>query len=170
MFDFDDAKVLDIARAGERYAIKWQPVKKGFMFSKAKFQEPNLANSSIDIVYTQGEAFIAVRSGDEGACMKSRSGTQKSRNLTPSTYSDNLHEYLVETKEWSAGSELDLEYTATPTTGLLEGCAIYLVVNKDLLVPSELPKKEETLKGAVDEATDNPPMAEDKPEISEETF
>ena len=170
MFDFDDAKVLDIARAGERYAIRWQPIKKGFMFSKAKFQELNLVNSSIDIVYTQGEAFFAIRAGDGGKCMISRSGTQKSRNLTPGTFSDNLHEYLVDTKGWTAGANLDLEYQSTPESGLLAGCPIYLIVNKDLA--TDLAPKEEKppLEKAVDEAL---PTTEEKEAINatdEETF
>ena len=130
MFNFEDAKKLDIALAAERYSIKWRPIKKSFMFSKGTFDKLNLENNSIDLVFLSGEIFLAVQPGNDGHCMKARSGSKKSRNMTPATYAEKLHDSLIE-KGWTAGAKLDVEDQGLVETGELKGCHMWLVVNKD---------------------------------------
>lgn len=159
MYNFEEAHKVDIALAAERYAIKWKPIAKAFMMSKGLYEKLNMENCSIDIVQIDKEVFFAIQPGDNGICMKSRKGTQKSRNLTPSTYGVHLHDLLI-AKGWKAGSSLDLEDCGLITEGKWKDAHMYRVINDDSAKASEpIPE--------IAEEVDLPPVT-DVPQ--EETF
>ena len=169
MFNFEDAKKLDIALAAERYSIKWRPIKKSFMFSKGTFDKLNLENNSIDFVFLSGEVFLAVQPGNDGHCMKSRSGSKKSRNMTPATYAEKLHDFLLTEKGWGAGSNLDVEDQGLVEAGELKGAHMWLVVNKDAVAAPQQEEAPAEEAAFPDESMEQP--GEDTPQpAEEETF